>query len=142
MGGAEVQAAFLAQPDKARDAIQLAVRLVKEQGGGGGGVAASAPGAMSMHRPVAQMGGSLKQRLDVLGRLVARGVLTQVRVRLVLALGGGAPLWLHLLLRLHLPPGWGPGATGWTTRGPPPQQLRVGTVASPCRAADAEARAG
>lgn len=77
---------FLAQPEVAREAIQLAVKLSREgrltqrqagaSGGGAGGAAQlKAPAAQSM--PAAAAGGStLRARLAALESLAARGVLS------------------------------------------------------------------
>jgi hypothetical protein len=71
--GAEVAAAFLASPEQARLAIQLAARLHRGGGGGGGG-----GGAPAQHDGMRRAGGGpLAQRLARLAKLAARGVLSE-----------------------------------------------------------------
>lgn len=66
--GAELSAAFLADPGRVREALQLAVRLTRQNA-----TAAPAAGAMAMSR---RAGGGLAARLSELDALVKRGALS------------------------------------------------------------------
>ena len=75
-GTPDVSTAFLACPAKAREAIQLAVKLNKRRGGGGGaGAGMAAPFAEESMRRTGGSG-AMHDRLQRLVQLVERGVLT------------------------------------------------------------------
>lgn len=84
-GGAiapEVSAAFLRQPDKVRESIQLAVKLNKQLGARDRGYAAPRQQPLAAWDAVTPAqgpkgGGNLMQRLQDMDGLVARGVLTR-----------------------------------------------------------------
>ena len=68
-GTPDVSTAFLACPEKAREAIQLAVKLNKRRGGGSGG-AGAAMAAPFAEDGMRRTGGAMHDRLQRLVQLV------------------------------------------------------------------------